>query len=87
MHTIVKAHENRVRNVVVLDMEGMPAHMCVLSSSSDGYIKAWKVPANPEAGGGNTETHECIGSMKTSARLTCMVAQLHANKVSTAWRR
>ena len=84
VHTIVKAHENRGRNVVVLPMEAMPEHCCVLSSSNDGYIKAWKVPANPDASDGGSETHECIGSMKTAARLTCMVAQLHANKVSPA---
>ncbi|KAM8966551.1 p21-activated protein kinase-interacting protein 1 [Pelodytes ibericus] len=59
-----KAHENRVKNLHIFHFEGNPI---IVSSSSDGYVKMWKI---------NTEKVQTspplLCEVSTSARLTCV---------------
>lgn len=78
VHQILKAHSNRVRNVSVLPLDGNEDYCCIISSSNDGFIKAWKVPT--ELGPDDQRDTVALGQTKTGARLTCMVAQCYIGK-------
>nr|AAH97669.1 MGC114939 protein [Xenopus laevis] len=73
-----EAHENRVKNLHVFELEG--AHI-VVSSSSDGYVKMWKIDME------KVQTPpSLLCEVSTSARLTCLSAWLPtavANKEKT----
>eukprot|EP00040_Diaphanoeca_grandis_P030037 m.176886 g.176886 ORF g.176886 m.176886 type:complete len:352 (+) comp31864_c5_seq2:163-1218(+) len=48
LHTIQKAHENRVKILQVLEPASDDTHSYIISTSSDGHIKLWKTAFAPE---------------------------------------
>uniref|UniRef100_A0A8C5QB10 PAK1 interacting protein 1 n=1 Tax=Leptobrachium leishanense TaxID=445787 RepID=A0A8C5QB10_9ANUR len=72
-----KAHENRVKNLHSFQFEGSPI---IVSSSSDGYVKMWKVDTEKAQ-----STPQLICEVNTSARLTCVSVWLPGieHKIST----
>ncbi|XP_053322373.1 p21-activated protein kinase-interacting protein 1 [Spea bombifrons] len=59
-----KAHENRVKNLYMFQFEGSPV---LVSSSSDGYVKMWKMDTD------EVQTPPpMLCEVSTSARLTCV---------------
>ncbi|NP_001087421.1 p21-activated protein kinase-interacting protein 1-like [Xenopus laevis] len=76
-----KAHENRVKNLHVIELQG--THV-VVSSSSDGYIKMWRIDMEKVQ-----TSPSLLCEVSTSARLTCLSAWLpsgvdHKEKSNTA---
>ncbi|XP_077125972.1 p21-activated protein kinase-interacting protein 1 [Ranitomeya variabilis] len=59
-----KAHETRVKSLYSFDYKGSPI---LVSSSSDGYVKMWRLDLNKM----NSEP-TLLSEVSTSARLTCL---------------
>lgn len=80
-HEIRDAHENRVRHVA--HTTGPDGHAFIVTASSDGHVKVWKLPQrSTEPSHQNGDAF--VGSLRTGDRLTCMVVQNLADEVAQA---
>lgn len=82
-HVSFKAHDNRVKGICALPCKHMPDNnednLWLATASSDEQLKIWKLNKNKMLNNKDFQA-ECVLSIDTKARLTCVAAWFSSHK-------